>query len=329
MIFLLIIVLNFFFLLLYNPIKEKINLYDNPDSIRKIHKKKIPLLGGFLFLSNILTYLFYIIFFRKDLIIDIFGFKSLISNIVFILSFILFFFIGYLDDKIKISAKKRLFLFIFILIVNLLIIPEIHIALIKLSFMDPFSIGIYSYFWTLLCFLLFINAFNFFDGINLQSAGLIYSICLFFLYKNIFFDFFLIIFIANCFFVYLNYQSKSFLGNNGSFYIPFLFGSLFISAYNNASNIVAEEVVILMLIPGLDLLRLFFQRIFKGINPFKADKEHIHHYLINKFSDIKSAFIIQLLTWVPFSISQLFGYFYLAIIIQIFFYCLIILKYKN
>ena len=87
----------------------------------------------------------------------------------------------------------------------------------------------------------------------------------FFFIKNIFVEFFIVIILANLLFSYLNYNSKTFLGNSGSFFLPFLFGSLFISAYNNNPNIYADEIVILMLIPGIDLMRLFFLRIIKKL----------------------------------------------------------------
>ena len=45
-----IIFINFFISYFYKPIVNIYNLYDVPDFERKLHKKKIPLLGG-LFLS--------------------------------------------------------------------------------------------------------------------------------------------------------------------------------------------------------------------------------------------------------------------------------------
>lgn len=325
----LLLILNFIILSFFNFFVKKINLFDYPDNKRKIHKKRIPLLGGFIFLFNIFCYLSYFFIYQKSHVFEIFGFKDSFSSLVFIFSLLLLFVIGYVDDKVRLSAKRRLFFLSLIIFVNLLINPTLNISFIKLSFTTPFSIGNFSIFWTILCFLLFINAFNFFDGINLQSAGLIYSVCIFFLYKNIYFDFFLVIFIANSLFAYLNYKSKTFLGNNGSFYIPFLLGSLFISSYNNNIDIVADEIVILMLIPGWDLVRLFFQRIINKTSPMVPDKKHIHHYLIKKFSKTNSALIIQSLTWIPFILSQYIGYINLLLIAQTLCYFFIIAKYKS
>ena len=108
-----------------------------------------------------------------------------------------------------------------------------------------------------------------------------------------------------------------------------MFGALFISAYNNNTSVTSDEIVILMLIPGMDLLRLFFQRIINNLSPLKGDREHIHHYLLKKHSHIVAALINQFLIWVPYSVFQLYGNFYLAFLIQITAYIFIIIKYKN
>ena len=329
MIYFFIIIYNISFLIFFKKISKFINVFDLPDNKRKIHKEKIPLLGGLIFLTNIFGYLIYEVIVNKSPILETFAFQKHLSAFIFICSLIVLFIIGFVDDKVKLSAKLRLVLLTIIISINLMVNPELNISLIKLSFMSPFSIGDLSFFWTLVCFLLFINAFNFFDGLNLQSAGLIYSICIFFLYKNIFFDFFIVIFIANTLFLYLNYQSKIFLGNSGSFFLPFLFGALFISSYNNIPSVMADEIVVLMLIPGWDLLRLFFLRIMHKKNPMSADNNHIHHYLIKKFSHIKSAMIVQSIIWIPFFLSQYLGYIHFILVAQTICYFLIIARYRN
>ena len=324
-----IIFCNLVFLFFFQKISDYINIFDLSDEKRKIHTNKTSLLGGLIFLINIFGYLIYEVIVNKSVIFETFAFQKNLSTFIFICSLILLFVIGIVDDKFKLSAKLRLALLTIIISINLLVNPELNISLIKLSFVSPFSIGDLSFFWTLLCFLLFINAFNFFDGLNLQSAGLIYSICIFFLYKNIFFNFFIVIFIANTIFLYLNYQSKTFLGNSGSFFLPFLFGALFISSYNNIPSVMADEIVVLMIIPGLDLIRLFFLRIMHKKNPMSADNNHIHHYLIKKFSQTKSAMIVQSIIWIPFFLSQYLGYIHFILIAQTISYFLIIARYRN
>lgn len=323
-----LITVNFLILFFFKIIEEKFNIYDFPNE-NKIHLKKTSLFGGSIFIINISLFLIYNLFFKESSLQNLFGFSSNLYNLVFILSIFFTFFLGLVDDKKNISATTRLIFLIIIISINLLINPELNIKYIKLSFLETFYIENYSFFWTLICYLLFINAFNFFDGINLQTAGLIFAISLFFFIKNIFVNFFGVIIIANIFFSYLNYKSKTFLGNSGSFFLPFLFGSLFISAYNNQTGITSDEIVLIMFIPGIDLMRLFFLRLLRKQSPFKGDQNHIHHYLIKNFSPLKSLYIVQILIWIPFIIFQISGNFLLSFVIQIIAYTVIIIKYRN
>ena len=55
-------------------------------------------------------------------------------------------------------------------------------------------------------------------------------------------------------------------------------------------------VVIALLYPLLDLLRVFVLRILDGKSPFLADQKHIHHFLLKKTSSsIAVVFIILLI----------------------------------
>ena len=43
-----------------------------------------------------------------------------------------------------------------------------------------------------------------------------------------------------------------------------------------------------MLIPGIDMIRLFFERIKNKRNPFSNDRWHFHHLLLNKYGYLKT-----------------------------------------
>ena len=93
---------------------------------------------------------------------------------------------------------------------------------------------------------------------------------------------------------YLNFSNKLFLGNSGINSISFLFSVFFIKNYF-ATKIQADEIFLLMIVPGLELIRLFLARIIKGKHPFKGDKNHIHHLLIQKFGTSKSLYYLTLM----------------------------------
>ena len=185
-----------------------------------------------------------------------------------------------------------------------------------------------SIFWTVLCFLLFINAVNMFDGINYQVGLYSISLSLFFLINNYFEVFFTFILIGLITFLFLNHKYKSFLGDSGSYLLAFIFGYFFIKMYNQSTTLKVDQIVLFMIIPGIDLIRLFITRIIKGQNPFTPDRNHLHHIISAKFSLIKTNLIIQTLIITPSILGFYFGFTYIFLLIQITVYFYFVLFFK-
>ena len=170
------------------------------------------------------------------------------------------------------------------------------------------------------------NALNLYDGVNGQLATYAIFVFAIFLYKNIFFDlsFFILFFLL--FFLYNNLRGRIFLGDNGSFLIGFVIAFIVISNNSTANYLTSEKIFLLMFLPGMDMFRLFVERLIKRQNPFTADSSHIHHLFIKKFSQ-KNLFFFNILVYslpiiLSYSINNL-----LLIVILIIFYLLFIYKY--
>ena len=316
---LLIILINIILLKFFRNISEFINLFDYPDQKRKIHKTKVASIGGFVVIFNFFIYFFLSIFFKANYE----------ANLSLILFGVVFFFIGFLDDKYNLNSIIRLALYI---IISFILIETNENILVKelkfLYFENSISLGDYSKVFTIFCIIIFLNAFNMFDGINLQSS--IYSIFIFTIFatKNYYFNLSVIIIISLLFFLVLNYKNKCFLGNNGSLFLSFLISFIFIDSSNN-HLFYSDEILLIMLIPGLDLIRLFVERIKKKQNPFLADSNHIHHLLISKFNLIQTNLIIFSLIFVPYFLGLIIGNFFLLTILHSFIYFILILKLKK
>ena len=103
-------IINFLFIFFYNFLAKVFNVYDIPNEIRKKHIGPIPLLGGLLFFFNfILFFIFEFIFNQKSFFYDL-GLNSNLNIAIFLLSLSSIFLIGYIDDKIKLSAFKKFIL---------------------------------------------------------------------------------------------------------------------------------------------------------------------------------------------------------------------------
>ena len=136
-----------------------------------------------------------------------------------------------------------------------------------------------------------------YDGINLQSGLYSSTIFFFFIYKGIEPILFIPLLLTSLIFLIYNYKDKIFLGNCGSYFLSFVISAFIIKSYIKLSVISIEEILVIMIIPGLDLVRLFCTRLVNGKSPFNADRNHIHHLLSNKFGNLKTVSIIFLITF--------------------------------
>ena len=287
-----ITLLTIIYFLIYNN-RTKIGLLlsvvDKPDLKRKIHKNHTPKTASFsiaLFFFVLLILNLFYNYFDNEL------------NVILI-GAILVFIVGYLDDKHKLSPLNKVFfigsisVFLCILSENL-IISEFYI----LSLDTFFKLENFSVLFTILCVLCLVNALNLADGINGLATGLIFF-WLFFItqiYEN---NLNLItnIILINLILIFIhNYKGDHFLGDSGSLMLSSFLAFLVINFHNQNIDSPgqlnsSESIFILFIIPVLDMIRLFFERLINKKNPGIGDNSHLHHYLINKFTN-KQALII-------------------------------------
>jgi UDP-GlcNAc:undecaprenyl-phosphate GlcNAc-1-phosphate transferase len=327
-------VLIFFFLinlilfLSFDYLSKKINIYDFPDKRRKLHNIPTPCIGGIFLFINIF-FLYILSIFNNNFFYNFFYINSSQASYVFVISTLFIFIIGIIDDKIKLNSYLRFFLLI-ILSYFVSFNSQFRIEYLAFSFLEnKINLSFYSHIFTVICFLLFINAFNFYDGINLQNGiySLILSLVIIFHNPSILFFYVVIFFLF--FFLTLNFKKKIFLGDNGTYLLSLIFGLYFIKLYNDRIISNADEIFIAMLVPGLDLFRLFFERIIKGKNPFFPDRNHIHHLLLKKMSYLKVNFILGLLNIIPYFLYKFMTQKYFIIIATIILYFFIIFYLKK
>lgn len=320
--FIIFIIFNVTLIFFNSKIAQFFNLYDIPNK-RKIHKKKIPLTGGLIIMLNILLYLTFL----NKIEIPTEIFENIYSFYLFIFTAITIFVFGILDDKFVIPANTKFILIILILLPIIVLDNSIQINKIRLSFINSYyDISPYGIIWTLICFLLLLNAINMFDGINLQ-VGLYFLTILFLLLSKDFNKFFFFVLVFGVMsYLYLNFKDKAFLGDGGAYLISFIVGYFFIKMYNNEIFLYADQITLFMIIPGLDLMRLFTLRLLNKRHPFSADNKHLHHLLLKKFSYYKVIAINQSLIFIPIVLNLFFLSTIICLSLSIIIYFLVIYK---
>ena len=324
--------INLSLIIYYGKFVKFINIYDKPGSKLKIHKNKIPILGGIILFINIFIYLMYQIFVLDMLFIytiNKFSLREIIS-IFFLLSGL--FVLGLYDDKFKLTANSRIIYSIIFILITLLLNNNLIIDKLYFSFLDRIIfLNKFSIIFTIFCFLAFLNALNFFDGINAQSC-IFFSFIFLYLFLKTNLDFFYIfIFILLFLLLILNIKNKLFLGDSGILFLGSLFSVLLILDYNFNQNILyADEIFLLLFLPGIDLIRLTVTRFLKGKNIFSGDLSHIHHILIAKFSLFKTNLILLIMSILPLiSFIFLIKNFFITFAVFFIFYSIIVIYSKK
>lgn len=319
-----------------SKISNFFHLVDFPNSKRKIHSEPTPLLGGLFIFILIGLYLY-----QYNSQIPAREFVSLFSLIIF------FFIVGLIDDVFNLNSYFRLIILSlatffslsnsnFFLISDLRLINVDHIYFLDQTYIIINS-KIAALFLTTLCIMLLVNALNLADGINGLSAMMITS---WLLYIKIFLfnDFSplgtsgFIILILISFYIY---KGKFFMGDYGVTVGGLFVGLTAIAAYNfqdiNSNTIFVEELCLLFIVPGIDMFRLFTERLIKRKDPFSADNNHLHHILLKKFSLNKTLIIYFLISFFPILIFKFFNVNALIIIALylIVFFSILSTKLKN
>jgi UDP-GlcNAc:undecaprenyl-phosphate GlcNAc-1-phosphate transferase len=308
----------------YQKIAQIIKVYDYPLAKRKIHKTKTPLIGGIFLLINIIFINILYFFFNDFYLNDLNNiFRSLNKYFIFLSSSLIIFFIGYFDDKKNLNANLKFFLFVIITAFSVFLDQNL---LLQTIIIKSWNINInlfkFSIFFTVICFLLFINAANMYDGINLQSGPYFFGVYSYFLYQFGFNSFFLMILIVLSIFCLLNAKGKIFFGNSGIYLISFITSYIMIKQYNNLGLISIEEIFLIMCIPGYDMLRLFFSRLYQMRTPFSSDSNHIHHIILKNRSVYFAQVFLFILNFTPIFLGGIIGYDY-AIILSPFIYAIV------
>jgi UDP-N-acetylmuramyl pentapeptide phosphotransferase/UDP-N-acetylglucosamine-1-phosphate transferase len=281
-------------------VAKRKRLLDLPDNQRKLHARVVPNLGGVgIFFAYIIV---------SSLFIDPISFTK--WTYIAAASLVLFV-TGIKDDLVEVSPTKKFFSQT---IAAIIISFFAHIRLT--SFYGVFGIQElpiwFSYAFTILGCVFVTNAFNLIDGID-GLAGSIGVLAAFLLGAVLFagghqseacIAFSLAGGIAG--FLWYNVApARIFMGDTGSLLIGFTLSILClltIETYHSdgaAKTLVHSQQGTLILslsvlfVPLFDTFRVFTTRALKGHSPFKADRTHLHHYLLDLgFSHSQSVVIL-------------------------------------
>ncbi|MCL3779171.1 undecaprenyl/decaprenyl-phosphate alpha-N-acetylglucosaminyl 1-phosphate transferase [Prolixibacteraceae bacterium JC049] len=273
------------------------HLFDHPNE-RNVTTQVVPTLGGVA------------IFLGISISTTLFSFQQTFNELPYILvAAILILFVGLKDDLMNLSPRKKL-------------IAQIAVAGILAVFADIRFTNLHgllgfneiSYYAsipiTIFTFIVMINAINLIDGIDGLASGVAILSSLTF---GIWFainqhtSMAIIAFAAVgaliAFFKFnvFGKKNKIFMGDTGSLLLGF-FLAIMVIKFNELNAYAINPIAIknapaisyaIMIVPLTDTLRVFAIRLARKQSPFKADKIHTHHNLLDwGFSHLQATLII-------------------------------------
>ena len=279
-------------------VKQK-NLMDSPNE-RSSHKEKTPTLGGISFFVSIV---FTLMVFRP-FDIDQVGI-NILSGVGVL------FFVGLKDDLVGVKPSTKM---IGQIIATLMLFFSTDLKITTLDgFLNITDIPYWtSVFISCAIVMAIVNSYNLIDGIN-GSASMV-GMVIFSGFAYVFYDaemyyyFLLSILCIGFLLAFLRYnlsnKKRVFMGDTGSMIVGFILAVLAIkffaldttsleSAIINPANKVWVLLSIIF-IPFFDTTRVFTSRIIRHGKPFKADRSHIHHVIIDylKLSHAKASMLL-------------------------------------
>jgi UDP-GlcNAc:undecaprenyl-phosphate GlcNAc-1-phosphate transferase len=260
------------------------NLFDEPTE-RKKHSSSISSLGGLaIFAGVVFSYTLW------SAGLETFSTQYIIAAII------VMFFIGIKDDIVELTAHKKLY-------------GQLFASLIIVFFADMRITSLYGVggiyqipYWlsvlvTIVTMITIINAYNLIDGIDGLAGGIgaiaAFTFGLWFYNYNQ---------IALCilafslfssllaFLVYNFSPANIFMGDTGSLVVGLILSILCVNFVEMSFDSLPYAfpfrsspamAVAILIIPLADTLRIFCIRLMNGRSPFAADRNHIHHQLLD------------------------------------------------
>jgi len=265
------------------PIAIKLNFVDNPN-YRKVHKKPLPMLAGLVFTVIVLIGL---------LLLYLFDYLTLkmffsISGGIFLLSTI-----GFIDDYYKVKSKE--FPALPKLIVQIIATFCITQAGICINYINIPIVGYIEFsnvigtIITMIWIIFIINIINFMDGLDGLAGGMSAIFSLTFLITSLLMNqpvsailSALILGISIGYLPHNFFPAKIIMGDTGSTLFGFMIGVISVMGALKTITIITVNIpLIILAVPILDTLYVFFKRARQGKSIFSPDKLHLHHRLLS------------------------------------------------
>lgn len=268
---------------------------DVPRDDRRMHNHPVPRMGGLaIALAFLLTTLLSV-----PLSVELQG--IMLGGIIILV-------LGVMDDILTLPVLPKLI--VQIIAAGVVVAHGCTIQIVTNPFsssMDYFDIGALSIPVTIIWIVAITNAVNFIDGLDGLavgvsgiSAGMMLVIALLVAENNVALIMAALMGACLGFIPYNTNPAKIFMGDTGSTFLGFILSTMSVQGMFKMYAMISFVVPFLILgVPVFDICFAVIRRIAKHKSPMTADREHIHHRLIDMgFSQKQTVAITYILTGV-------------------------------
>ena len=252
-------------------IGRRLGLIDHPDNLRKRHERPTPLVGGIALMPPLAAIAVAMAVRHPE---------ASLSFLVLAGGCLGFMLLGLIDDRRQASPRSRLLVSTLLCLVLLiadpvLVLPQLDLGLVTIP------LGLFAIPFTVLCLVGLQNAVNMADGLNGLVIGLAIGwLASLLLHAPPHLVPFLSLTLLGLFIVLpYNLAGRLFLGDAGSYALAVVIGLLMIYVQNQSASLTMPMVVLLLLVPVVDCLRVMATRLLAGRSPLQGDRNHLHHRL--------------------------------------------------
>lgn len=301
--------ISFLFMPQVYAIAKNVKAIDDPQhNERKIHKKRIPRLGGLaIYISFLLAYTICgdFIFAQNYSTYDAMVINKQM-NAILIASFLIVL-MGIFDDISPVKAWNKLAVQI---LAACIVVFRGEFVVTNLFFYFEFPLYLGQIF-TILWIITITNAINLSDGIDGLAGGLSFisliSMAIIGMLdgsSHAAFVILITLILAGSIVGFMPYNlppAKIFMGDSGAQFIGFMIATLSILGYKQAAVTSFVTPIVILAVPLFDTVYAFFRRLITKTPTSIADANHVHHRVLHRTNSNKAS-----LYWI-YGLSMLFS----------------------
>jgi UDP-GlcNAc:undecaprenyl-phosphate/decaprenyl-phosphate GlcNAc-1-phosphate transferase len=260
---------------LAGPVGRLLGVIDYPDGGRKSHARPTPLIGGIALMVPLLL---------VALVESVAhgGTGGIFESLVLVGGGFLV--LGWYDDRHHIQPAVRLLVSTALFGAVILLQPDLALTALDLGIVIP--LWVLAFPFTILCLVGLQNAINMADGMNglLIGLSMFWTVCLLLYAPEHLRLYLTLMLLGLAILLVYNMVGALFMGDAGSYAIGGSIGVLMLYSHRSADGALPMlSVVLWLLVPVLDCLRVMATRVLHGRSPLEADENHLHHRLARQW----------------------------------------------